>query len=137
MTREQWAAMSRDDKQTRIAELAGWSHDTLYNGRDEDFELWWNDEVNKTLPPNDDGMRDRPDFLGDHSALHDALLRMDSDQLFTYTRSLYHIVHDHELFDYKISLSDALSNHFEEMLAATVDQWAEAYVLAMEEADNG
>lgn len=136
MTREQWAAMSHTDKQTRLAELAGWSHDTLYNGERDDYELWWHDEVNKTLPPNDDGMRDRPNLLGNHGILHEALLRMNADKRFTYTRSLYHIVHEHPLFDYKVSVSDALDDQFAEMLMATTEQCAEAYAIAMESTDD-
>ena len=59
--------MNKEVQRTAIAEACGWSY-----RKTEFCTYWWNDEVNKTLPPNDDGFRPCPDYLNDLNAMHEA-----------------------------------------------------------------
>ena len=59
--------MNPEKQRIAIAKACGWTQYIL-NGE----EYWWNDELNRTLPENDDGMRDCPDYLHDLNAMHDA-----------------------------------------------------------------
>ena len=59
--------MNPEKQRIAIAKACGWTQYIL-NGE----EYWWNDELNRTLSENDDGMRDCPDYLHDLNAMHDA-----------------------------------------------------------------
>jgi hypothetical protein len=59
--------MTPEQQRIAIAEACGWSY-----RKTEFCTYWWNDEVNKTLPPNDDGFRPCPDYLNDLNAMHEA-----------------------------------------------------------------
>ncbi len=52
-----------------IAEECGWSHKTI-----REYTYWWHEENNKSLPPNDDGMRSCPNYHGDLNAMHEAVV---------------------------------------------------------------
>jgi hypothetical protein len=59
--------MTQEEKQIKLAEAAGWSHHTI-----DDHTYWWHEENNKTLPPEDDGMRSCPDYFNDLNAMYAA-----------------------------------------------------------------
>jgi hypothetical protein len=59
--------MNKEAQRIAIAEACGWSYK-----KGEFATYWWNDQVNKTLPPNDDGFRPCPDYLNDLNAMHEA-----------------------------------------------------------------
>jgi hypothetical protein len=58
-----------------IAEECGWSCHTI-----DDVTFWWNEEVNKTLPPDDDGFRECPDYYHDLNACHEMESQLSHDQ---------------------------------------------------------
>jgi hypothetical protein len=66
-----------------IAELCGWSHHTNMWGT-----FWWHDEVNKTLPPGDDGFRKLPNYHGDLNACAEMEKTLDTNQLSEYADRL-------------------------------------------------
>ena len=78
--------MTQEQKRIKLAEAAGWSHHTI-----DDHTYWWHEENNKTLPPEDDGMRSCPDYFNDLNAVHElekVLLGDDIETWLTYDKYL-------------------------------------------------
>jgi hypothetical protein len=75
--------MNKEEQRIAIAKACGWSY-----RKTEFCTYWWNDEVNKTLPPNDDGFRPCPDYLNDLNAMHEAEKVLTSEQITSYVYSL-------------------------------------------------
>lgn len=69
--------MTPEAQNQAIAEACGWTIEVL-NGA----TYCWNDELNKTLPPEDDGMRDIPNYHGSLDAMHEAEKVLNDDQLY-------------------------------------------------------
>ena len=76
--------MTPEQQRIAIAEACGWSY-----RKTEFCTYWWNDEVNKTLPPNDDGFRPCPDYLNDLNAMHEAENSLTTSQMTTMSHYLY------------------------------------------------
>ena len=98
--------MNKEAQRIAIAEACGWSY-----RKTEFCTYWWNDEVNKTLPPNDDGFRPCPDYLNDLNAMHDAENTVIKPQ------RLWH--------HYCLRLD---GRSFEESIGTTASQRAEAFL---------
>lgn len=71
--------MTDDELGIMVAELCGWSHTTSGN-----VTYWWHEELNKTLPLEDDGFRSRPRYESDLNVMHEAEGTMNPGQAVAY-----------------------------------------------------
>jgi hypothetical protein len=108
--------MTMGQRRIKVAKLAGWETNGKY---------WWNLELDKTRPYNDDGIRTEvPDYLNDLNAMHEAeklLSQNDHDRIGDYTGNL--------------TVAMGAYNASWMWTFATAAQRAEAFVLTMDKGD--
>jgi hypothetical protein len=104
--------MTMGQRRLKVAKLAGWETDGKY---------WWNLELDKTRPDNDDGIRTGvPDYLNDLNAMHEA------EQVFHNNPVRSGIIPKYMYETHLLTLTRG------EPVYATAAQRAEAFVLTMD-----
>jgi hypothetical protein len=90
--------------------------------------MWWHEENNKSLPPEDDGFRECPDYLNDLNAMCNAVMMMPMKQRVAYRLKLLKIC---EKEDVKHACAEWAAEWVSDAVDATAAQRAEAFVIVM------
>lgn len=80
MTLKEVEALSDHELRLKVAELCGWTvKPCTYT---ESGYMYWNDELDKSRPDDDDGIRfELPDYTGSLDAMHEAEKILDTDKM--------------------------------------------------------
>lgn len=113
--------MTPEEQCIAIAEACGWTYLKTELGT-----YWWNDELNKTLPPDDDGFRPCPDYLNDLNAMHEAETVMTDQQRTSYLDKLYEVCNPHSMLNDDWNLTCATACQRAEAFIRTIGKWKEA-----------
>lgn len=110
--------MTPEAQRIAIAEACGWTIH-VQNG----IVFCWSEELNKTLPPEDDGMRQCPDYLNDLNAMHEAENTLSDNDAVVYAANL---TRGHDIWD--VMPKDEHFTCCYGALHATASQRAEAFL---------